>query len=51
MRTVIRLAVLLGATAMLCTACGYKGPLYLPTTEPTISKAPVTALPSDTLKK
>ena len=38
MRTVIRLAVLLGATAMLCAACGYKGPLYLPATEPAVTK-------------
>ena len=50
MRTVIRVAVLLGATVMLCTACGYKGPLYVPATEPTVNKTPMT-VPSDMLKK
>lgn len=39
MRTRIRLLVLLGATVMLCAACGYKGPLYLPSAEPAATKA------------
>ena len=48
MRTAIRLIVLLGATAMLCSACGYKGSLYFPEAEPAVNK--VSTQPSDVLK-